>query len=68
MLSRTLSPSVIRKKPAHCSNAFAPSFGTFKSSFFVLNLPFSSRYVIMFFETVLLIPATYAKAVTERRC
>ena len=30
MLSKTLSPSVILKNPAHCSKAFLPNFDTFK--------------------------------------
>ena len=28
--------------PAHCSNAFGPSFGTLRSSFLFSNFPFSS--------------------------
>ena len=32
-----------RRKPAHCSYAFAPSFGTLRSCFLAVNFPFSSR-------------------------
>ena len=33
MLSKISLPSVILRKPAHCSKALAPSFGTFVNSF-----------------------------------
>ena len=35
-------------KPAHCSYATLPSFGTFKSSFLSINFPFSSLYFTIF--------------------
>jgi hypothetical protein len=47
-----------RRKPAHCSNAFGPSFGTFSSSCLAVNAPFSSRYFTMFFAVAAFSPAT----------
>ena len=49
-------------KPAHCSYATFPSFGTFKSSFLSFNFPFSSLYFTIFLAIPLLIPDTYAKS------
>ena len=46
-------------KPAHCSNATLPNFGTFKSSFLSFIFPFSSLYFTILFAIVLLTPATY---------
>lgn len=46
-------------KPAHCSNATFPSFGTFNSSFLSFIFPFSSLYFTILFAIVLLTPATY---------
>ena len=47
VLSNGIVLSGSRRKPAHCSYALGPSFGTFSSSFLVENFPFSSRYFRM---------------------
>ena len=44
------------KKPAACSYALAPIFGTFRSCARLRNSPFSSRYFTIFFAAVALIP------------
>ena len=61
MASRGFFPPVIRMKPAHCSKAFGPSFGTFLSSARELKRPLVSRYSTIFFASVLLIPETYSR-------
>ena len=59
VLSRMLSPPGMRRKPAHCANAFGPSCATFRSSFLLSKRPFSSRYATMFFAITLLTPELY---------
>ncbi|MDI2023740.1 hypothetical protein PJL18_04288 [Paenarthrobacter nicotinovorans] len=41
--SRGSAPPVMRRKPAHCSNALAPNRGTFLRSLRLANGPFSFR-------------------------
>ena len=65
MLSSTFPLSATRRKPAHCSKAFGPSFGTFFSAAREVKGPFSCRKITMFFATVALIPATRASSGTE---
>ena len=58
VLSSTSTDSLMRKKPADCSKALAPSRFTFKSSLRFLNFPSVSRYSTIFFATAELIPDT----------
>lgn len=52
------SPPRIRRKPAHCSNAFGPSRGTCLSTSRERNGPFSSRWLTMFSASDDVMPET----------
>ncbi|MNP41260.1 hypothetical protein D3C76_1349520 [compost metagenome] len=60
-MSKTLFPSLILKKPAHCVKAAGPNFATLERDFLFLNLPFSSLYLTIFSATVFDTPETYCK-------
>ena len=45
MASKGFFPPWIRINPAHCSNAFGPSFATFNNCLRSANVPFSSLYI-----------------------
>ncbi len=59
VLSKMLVPLVTRRKPAHCSKALSPNFGTFLSCSLVLNSPLSWRYFSMFLAMLEFNPATW---------
>ena len=55
-------PPVMRIKPAHCSNAFGPSFATFRSSFLLSKRPFSLAVCHDVFAITLLTPEMYSSS------
>ena len=55
----------MRRKPAHCSNAFSPIPFTFFSSAREVNLPFWSRHSTMFFASAGVSPETRSRSGAE---
>ena len=64
-LSSGSSPSGMRRKPAHCSNAFGPSLGTSRSACRLRNGPASSRRATTAVASPSLIPDTRASSGTD---